>query len=529
MMVKHSCFRPCAMLLVAHLGLAQAATEAPPPVRLDVRGFTIEGENPLAADETRALLQAYVGQHVGIEGLQAAADALEQAIRGRGHAFHRVVLPPQETSGEVRLKIVVFHLGKIDVKGAERFSRDSVLASLPSLKIGDVPENRDLAREIALANEHPARQVNVFMRESDVADQLAAEVRVTEQAPLSFFSSLNNSGPGGATGRWRFSLGVQKSDLFDADHALTASYTTSPDKTSSVEQWGLFYRLPLYPMHGAMTFFASDSNVRSGTLASGSAGSPFEVSGKGKFIGMRFNHRLRAFGEWAQQVELGVDDKLFINNTALGGAKVGLDVRSRPLTLRYEGQYLAPGFSVRAGIEAAVNLRGGGDNSDAAYAGQHPDARPSWSVWRSNLEIGSDLAAGWTVQGRLKLQESSKSLISGEQFGLGGAQSVRGFEEREVSGDRGWTAGVEFVSPLVFDSLRWQVFYEQGRVRLNRPQAGQVASESAASIGLGMRWQFAKMAYLNLDVAQIVDPLESSGVSNRKGWGKTHLAIGASF
>ena len=40
-------------------------------------------------------------------------------------------------------------------------------------------------------------------------------------------------------------------------------------------------------------------------------------------------------------------------------------------------------------------------------------------------------------------------LISGEQFGLGGAHSIRGFEERELSADKGIQASLEiYALPL---------------------------------------------------------------------------------
>lgn len=520
----------CLLTLLA-LGLqpAYGAPEAPAPVRLDVRHFVVEGENPLSQAETMRLLDPFLGQHVGIEGLQAAADTLEQAIRAKGNAFHRVVLPPQETGGEVKLKVVVFRVGQIDVKGARLFPQEVVLRSLPALKIDAVPDNDELAREIALANEHPARQVSVFMRESEIPDSLVAEVRVAEEAPHSFFSSLNNTGSGSGSGRWRLSLGVQKSDLFDADHAVTASYTTSPDKPSAVSQWGLFYRLPLYSAHTSLFLHATDSSVKSGNLESTIPGSPFELSGQGRFYGIKLNHRLLALGEWKQWIEMGIDDKHFINDTRFSGSKIGVDVRSQPLTLRYEGQYLAPGFSIRAGIEYATNLRGGKNNTLAAYAGNNPNATPDWSLWRSNLEIGHDIAAGWTAKGRLRWQGSTHSLISGEQFGIGGVNSIRGFEEREASGDKGWSGGIEFASPVFWNDLRWHAFYEGGQVRLNRPQAGQSSKDSAASLGMGLTWRMSKNAQMVIDVSRIVDPLASSTVSNKKGWGKTNIGFSAFF
>jgi hemolysin activation/secretion protein len=37
--------------------------------------------------------------------------------------------------------------------------------------------------------------------------------------------------------------------------------------------------------------------------------------------------------------------------------------------------------------------------------------------------------------------------VPGELFGVGGAQSVRGYEERELAGDSGLQASFEFTTP----------------------------------------------------------------------------------
>ena len=516
-------------LLFLNLPHALAAPEAPAPVKLNVTNFVVEGDNPLPPEETRRLLSPFLGQHVGIEGLQSAADALEQAIRGKGNAFHRVVLPPQETSGDIKLRVVVFKIAKMEVKGAQNFPEEVVLKSLPSLKLNEVPDNPQLGREIAVANEHPARQVAVFMRESETPDSLVAEVRVTDEKPQSFFTNLNNTGSGGATGRWRLSVGVQKSDLFDADHALTASYTTSPDKASAVSQYGLFYRMPIYAAHSWLSFYGSYSDVNSGSLASTIPGSPFELSGQGRFYGIKLSHRLPALQDWKHVVELGVDDKYFINDTRFAGVKIGVDVRSRPLTLGYQGQYIAPGLSLSAGIEYARNLRSGENNNLVAYMANNPDASPNWSLWRSNFEIGQDIGAGWTATGKLRLQQTGKSLIAGEQFGIGGSRSIRGFEEREASGDKGWSVSVEVASPLFWQGLRWHAFVDAGEVRLNRPQVGQLAKDNAASLGMGLSWQMGKRLQMMLDVSRIIDPLNGSTITNHKGWGKTNFGLSAAF
>jgi len=61
-------------------------------------------------------------------------------------------------------------------------------------------------------------------------------------------------------------------------------------------------------------------------------------------------------------------------------------------------------------------------------------------------------------------------LISGEQFGLGGADSVRGFEEREISGDDGIQLNLETHSPSFGPGLRPLAFADGSKIKVSIPR-----------------------------------------------------------
>lgn len=56
---------------------------------------------------------------------------------------------------------------------------------------------------------------------------------------------------------------------------------------------------------------------------------------------------------------------------------------------------------------------------------------------RFGADINHPLPRGWTLRGRVSAQHSPELLVSGEQFGLGGTYSLRGFEKREITGNEG--------------------------------------------------------------------------------------------
>jgi hemolysin activation/secretion protein len=332
---------------------------------------------------------------------------------------------------------------------------------------------------------------------------------VTDEPPVSFFVALNNTGER-RSGTWRATLGVQHSNLFNRDHSVTATYTTAPEKTSDVKQYGLYYRIPFYAVSGALTLFYAYSDVNSGTVAN-----VFEVSGRGQFSGLHWRQHLVPQGAYSHSIEAGLDDRFFDNNVVFGGTQIGVDVRSRPLSLTYLGRFDLTDAVLAGSVQYAHNLSGGSDNNDAAYLGNRAGAGRDWDAVRYSLD-GQWRFAPWTLGVRLRGQYADEPLIPGEQFGLGGANSVRGLREREATGETGLTVTGEGLLPLPWEGVSAIVFIDAGEVRVKDALVGQQARIGAASVGLGLRWSVARHFYLAVDGAQVLDGTAASSAGDRR-------------
>lgn len=478
-------------------------------LRFNVSGFTIEGELPISREAAQAVLAPYVGPSVTIEQLQDAATALEEELSSRGHAFYGVALPAQALEGVVTLRVLKFGLTRINVSGNNHFSTQNVLASLPSLRKGESPNVAEVARNRAAANEHASKEIEITFRQSDVPDSVDADVTVKDQAPQSIFIGLNNIGER-RTGRWRATLGYQHSNLWDRDHTVTASYTTAPENVRDVGQYGLYYRVPFYAVSGALTLFYAYSDVNSGTIAGA-----FEVSGRGTFTGAHWKQILTPAGAYSHALEIGVDDRFFDNNVMFGSTQLGVDVRSRPVSLAYQARFDETRSTIGASVQYARNLGGGSDNTDAAYLGNRAGASRDWQAWRYGLD-GQWLVSPWTLSARLRGQYAGEALVPGEQFGIGGAASVRGLREREATGDYGISFTVEALAPLPWEGVSALVFVDTGDVRIKNALAGQQARQHATTAGVGLRWTIARRFSLALDAAQVLESTTPSDAGDRR-------------
>lgn len=493
----------CLVMLTGQSGWAQAQSAAPAPVEptLDIRRYVLEGESPLSAEETQAVLAPYLGDKRSLRNIEAAAAALERAMRERGFAFHRTFVPAQRpVAGEVRLQIIRFTLGSVEVTGNDNFTTDNIRRSLTTLKEGEVPEVQTLGRDVTASNNNPAKQVTVTFKEGKTAGNVDAVVRVKDSPVSSFFTTLTGNqslaGNGPTANTYRVSGGYQHANLFDRDHVMTLSYTTDPGHPRTTSLFGAYYQVPLYGTGMTLSGSFTSSDIRSGTVQQGAG--VFDVSGSGRFLGVRLTRALSRINALQQTVGVGLDDRVFINSTTFNGNPLQPDVASRVLSLQYSMRNDFTWGTLAGSLDYAFNLGGGSRNTDAAHLAN--GGTRNWDAWRYSLEAATQ-SSGWQYTGRLKGQYASKPLISGEQFGLGGASSVRGFADRVVSGDRGFQWNLEAMGPG-WGELQWRpvLFIDGGEVH----SRATGTTETVMSVGAGVRLSYQNL-HLSVDLAQAID------------------------
>lgn len=459
--------------------LAQPAAPAKPV--FTIRGFDVSGENPLPAGDTTRVLAPFLRADATIDTLQKASSALEAAFKERGFALHRVVLPPQEVTDTVRLNVVKFVIGKITIEGAQRLDAANIRASLPELAEGQAPNFKVLAVQTTIANENPAKQVQVALKEAEEADRIDARILVTEGKPWTLSASLSNTGSR-ANGRDRFTVAGTHHNLFNLDHQFTGAYTTSLQRMGDVRQFGGTYSAPLYSLGGVLgaTYTRSTVVGNFGGLTS---------TGAGQTLGVNYSHYLAPNGGYRAHITLGLDDKRFDPAVVAGQAATQVTRRSRPLGLGYKARMETDKAVWGYGTEILANLSGGGGNSLAAYQSEDPRITTTrFKVLRANANYLSSFGAGWLWGLQAQAQYSPDALISGEQFGVGGASSVRGTGERPISADRGLFASFEVTTPELMPGLRAKGFVDAGWLRNNVVAANKPSSDQLASVGLGLRY-----------------------------------------
>jgi hemolysin activation/secretion protein len=113
-------------------------------------------------------------------------------------------------------------------------------------------------------------------------------------------------------------------------------------------------------------------------------------------------------------------------------------------------------------------------------------------------------------------QWAGQSLVAGEQFAIGGADSVRGYPQSEYSGDDGYSATAEFrVSPLADREIFQLAFFvDNGAISVKDPVPGQHKNRSLTGGGGGIRLNLPKDFNVRADVGIPLDPSHGSDGRN---------------
>ena len=520
----------------------QAAEFSGNTALVNISHFDVKGNTLLDAALIESLLAPFKGEDRSYTDIQRALEALEGAYRNAGYSAVHVNTPEQEvTEGTIIFEVSESLVGKVILGGNEHYDADNIRNALPALVEGTTPSARELSANIRLANENPTRQIDVVLAMGEAENTVDAKVNVQYRSPHKFFLTLDNTG-NQSTGMYRTVIGYQHNNLFNRDHAATFNYSTSPEQVSNVTQISASYRLPIYSLGDSIDLIAAYSDTDAGTTDT--VAGPLSFSGKGYVYSARYNHYLPRRGDYTSKIVAGFDHREYLNNCSLGvfGAAgcgpAAFDVTVHPVSLTYNGTLTKPTYVFDYAATLVRNLPGGSRGGAADFNAVRPSpaggagAKADYTILRLNGSFSSILPDDWQYRLAGNAQYTPAALISGESFGLVGANSVRGFIEREVSSDKGYVLNAELYAPDMASWLDMQngsfrllgfIDHSNGQVV---PVAGETATRtSAGSIGAGLRFTHGKNLMAKFDWARVTQGAGTSRAGDRRG----HISLVASW
>jgi hemolysin activation/secretion protein len=516
----------CALLVQPGRATAAAVASG----SFDIERFQVDGNTVLKPAKIQKIVARFAGKSRDSNAIEQAIKALEAAYQRRGFVLAKVVLVDRQPSaGVVHLMVIQPRIGKLRISGNRFHSEANIRRSLPDFSEGAVPNTTDFAVDIRIANENPSKKVVPQLQVGEDADSIDAAIQITDERSWSAGGVLDNSGVG-LPGRTHVTAQYQNYDLWGRDHILSLQYTTSTQHPGDLKIYAAAYQIPLYADHDSIDVSASYSDVNSGQVSAGLES--LTVSGAGTVVGVHFTHNLPQFGIYNSQLVLGIDRKAFRHVMNPENPELAGDVTVDPLSLSYQGQWVMPTGNATVYLTGGRNVGGGSQSGETNFARVRAGATPNYGMLKYGGAYTRILPGQWSLRLAVNGQATHDALVAGEEFGVGGATSIRGLEERQLTDDGGLATTGEIYTPNLCASLQGILaqcnvlgFIDDGHLTRNDVQSGEAGHISVDSTGVGLRITQGRALALQVDYGQVF----STSDAELRGDRRLHAFIAVSF
>jgi hemolysin activation/secretion protein len=510
-------------------GSATKAASAAAPVKVfPILEYRVEGNTVMRPVDVERAVMPYLGLGKSIKDVEGARQNLEKAYHTRGYQTVLVNIPQQEVSaGIVRLTVVEAPVGQLQIKGSRYHSLQVIRATVPSLQPGSTPNFNEVQKELAQLNHGQDLHVTPVLRASTTPGQVDVDLDVQDELPVHAMIEANNRYSAN-TAHIRTIGEVSYDNLFQSNQSASIQYQTAPEHPENAKIWSLSYVIPIEGGPAiALYAISSDSNI--------AAVGDLNVIGNGDIYGIRVIDPLPSTSSsFYHSFSGGFDFKDFKQTTVLQGADdLAAPARYEPFSVDYTATWLGAldavkhagaaitgnrsNTSLDLGASFLIRFLGGTDAEQ--FAVKRYGADPNYLIFRPSLQRQQLLPDNFSVVAKIDGQIASGPLISNEQYGLGGLESVRGYTESERLGDNGVHESIEVRTPQLLNASSPRItqsyayiFADAGHVRILDPLPAQITGYRLASLGFGERFKYRGLT-VDTDVAHAL----YAGYVTRKG------------
>ena len=489
------------------LGGVSPIVAAEDTVTFYIREYRVDGAKRLQKLEVEEAVYPYLGPARTPGDVEQARAALEKTYHDNGYQTVSVVVPQQDPRrGIIRLEVVENKVGRLRVNGSRWFLPSQVKREAPSLAEGNVPEMKQVAKEITGLNRLADRRVTPVLRQGVEPGTVDIDLNVEDKLPLHGSLELNNRYSANTT-QLRLNGSLSYGNLFQIGHTGGLSAQVAPENTDDALVYSGYY---LARVSDGLSLMAQatkqDSNVS--TLGGGA------VAGRGEIAGLRALFDLPTTAKFYQNVTLGIDWKNLEEDIVIGEDVIAAPIEYYPLSVNYAASWTGDKGFTALNTSLNFSLRGAGSDEED-YANKRFNADGSYIYLRTDLAHTRDLDDGWQLFGKIQGQLASQPLVNTEQFAGGGLDTVRGYLEATVLGDNGFFGTVELLGPSLIgssaksatpavgkpDEWRFYAFADAGMVGIYDSLPGQDSQFSLASFGIGSRANLYEHYNASVDIA----------------------------
>jgi hemolysin activation/secretion protein len=471
--------------------------EIPGTIRVD--RFEFEGNTAFSDRELAEITKSFVGREITFAELIAVEAAVTQKYLAAGYINSGAVIPANQSFSRqgavVKIQIIEGGVEEISITGNRRLNSSYVRSRLAIAT--KKPLNRDrLLEALQILQLNPLiANISAELQAGSRPEKSRLEVRVKEAN--SFTGEVftdNNRSP--SVGSFRRGVRINQANLLGLGDGLEVSYAN----TDGSNEINGSYTVPVNPRNGTI-------RLALGAASTNIIEEPFDTAGiEGKSRTYELSYRQPIVEKPDRNLALGLTLSRQESNTSLSGEQFPLSAgandrgETRVSAVRFFQEYVQRSsnqvFAARSQFSIGTNLFGATSNKSG------PDS--SFLSWRGQAQYVRVLAPETLLIVRSDIQLADRPLLSLEQIGIGGVQSVRGYRQDLLLTDNGAIASAEVRFPIwrvpkVKGLLQIAPFIDLGVGWNHSGEKANPDSDKLLGAGVGLLWQMGDRLNMRLD------------------------------
>jgi len=463
-------------------------------------GFTLkqvefQGNTIYTNEQLNKIITDKIGSYVDMQQVRALMNSITAYYNNNGYITSFAYLPPQRVkNGVLQINIVESKVSDVEITG-NKWTKTSYLKNnvfkANGVEEGKVFNINDLKKSLGKINEINYIKGRVTLDKAADDESTSVSLDVQDRAPLLLTAGYDNKG--------RNLIGVQRSVITVGDENITGhGDRLYVNNVLAKNTYGLNtnYFLPLGPYGTELRLGYGYSRVKLGN-----------------------EERYRRINGHANDFNVGLIQPIFENQNWKITSDITLDMLHARTNINQDQLFDKYDLrALRTGINAIRDDRSGRWISRLEVSTglpilgattAHAPGQGSSKFVKINPSLVRVQMLPYQTTGIFKVsgQYAPVNLLPLEQLQIGGMDTVRGYREGILFGDKGYFMNLELRKTIphlpdykylpLKDKIAFAVFYDQGMARTKGIKANY--KNFAQSVGCGLRINISQYLYGNLD------------------------------
>jgi hemolysin activation/secretion protein len=452
----------------------------------DVQGVEIKHLKPI--DYLQEHLNTYLQKPLTLDVINQIKKEILSAYAKNGQSFIAVEVPEQEIScGVIAFVVLEAKVGKVNCKG-NRWFRDNYFTNRVDLKEDQTLNETELLNEIAWLNRNPFHSSQVIVAPGLRKGCCDIELSVKDRLPFRPYVGVDNTGTT-FTDTTRLFAGFNWGNAFGRGDLFSYQFTSSPDFHKYISNYANY--TAFLPWKHLFIAYGGYAEIHPEITT-------FRNEGKNGQASFRYIIPIKPlYTSFLSEGGFGFDYKTINSNLFFSESATALPLITHAVNItQFSGSYSLQNrtachnttFKAELFVSPFSWLP---HQSSSCYAQLRPHAQPQFAYARVALGDIYKIPRDFCLSGLFRGQLASGPLLSSEQFGLGGYDTVRGYEESAYLSDHGLCLNAEVRAPSFLkkenQELYLLAFFDYGWGRNSQAETGLPSSDFLMSTGLGAR------------------------------------------